>query len=76
MDLFKEIENAYDNKPSIFDNINENDLILSFFPCTWFSGQNDLIFNRTAYNFKQWSNERIDKYIAEREREREYFKYC
>lgn len=36
IDLFKEIENAYDDKPSIFDDITSDDLIMAFFPCIYF----------------------------------------
>lgn len=36
IDLFKEIENAYDEKPSIFDDIASDDLIMAFFPCIYF----------------------------------------
>lgn len=36
IDLFAEIENAYDDKPSIFDKITSDDLILAFFPCIYF----------------------------------------
>lgn len=36
MDLFHEIEQAYDNKPSIFDDITPDDLIVAFFPCIYF----------------------------------------
>lgn len=71
LDLFKEIENAYENKKSIFDNISKDDLIVSFFPCTYFSVQNELIWSRKAYNFKTWDEKKIDNYIRERERERE-----
>lgn len=40
IDLFKEIENAYDNKKSIFDNFNKDkDFIIAFFPCTRFEHQ-------------------------------------
>lgn len=35
-DLFKAIENAYDGKPSLFDSICPDDLILAFFPCIRF----------------------------------------
>ena len=35
-DLFKAIEDAYDGKPSLFDNISEDDLIMAFFPCIYF----------------------------------------
>ena len=37
IDLFAEIESAYDGKPSIFDNISSEDLIMAFFPCIYFS---------------------------------------
>lgn len=71
LDLFNEIEKAYINKASIFDNIKEDDLIVSFFPCTYFSIQNELIYSRKSYNFKTWNDEKINNYIDKRERERE-----
>lgn len=37
IDLFSEIEKATRNEASIFDNINQDDLILAFFPCIRFS---------------------------------------
>ena len=46
-------------------------LVLAFFPCTWFSNQNKMIFNRTFKAFRKWDNARIDKYIKRREKERE-----
>ena len=36
IDLFSEIENAYDDNPSIFDEIDKDDLIMAFFPCIYF----------------------------------------
>lgn len=36
MDLFAEIEKGYDGKPSVFDNIGKDDLIMAFFPCIYF----------------------------------------
>ena len=39
IDLFAEIEGGYQGKPSIFDNISTNDLILAFFPCVRFENQ-------------------------------------
>lgn len=35
-DLFKAINDAYDGKPSLFDNIMPEDLIIAFFPCIRF----------------------------------------
>jgi len=39
VDLFQEIESAYDNKESIFDFIKTTDMILAFFPCIRFEQQ-------------------------------------
>jgi len=39
IDLFKEIENAYNNKKSIFDNLEKDDEIIAFFPCVRFTEQ-------------------------------------
>ena len=36
IDLFNEIEKAYEGKVSIFDEVKEDDLIMAFFPCTRF----------------------------------------
>lgn len=35
-DLFKAIEDAYDGRPSLFDAITNDDLIMAFFPCIFF----------------------------------------
>lgn len=39
IDLFAEIRGGYEGKPSIFDSITPDDLILAFFPCTRFEQQ-------------------------------------
>lgn len=44
IDLFEEIRGGYDGKPSIFDNIKPDDVILAFFPCTRFEPQILLTF--------------------------------
>ena len=36
VDLFKAIEDAYDEKPSLWDDITTDDLIVAFFPCIYF----------------------------------------
>lgn len=73
LDLFDEIHKAYREEPSVFDTFDKDDLIVAFFPCTYFSIQNELIWSRKVYNFRKWSKEKIDNYIADREREREKF---
>ena len=56
IDLFAEIEGGYQGKPSIFDNISQDDLILAFFPCTRFEARVPLLFRGEAYQQKLWNN--------------------
>ena len=44
VDLFKHIEDAYDGKPSLFDDIRGGDLIMAFFPCIYFETIQQLYF--------------------------------
>lgn len=39
IDLFKEIDKAYEGQPSIFDGMGQEDIILAFFPCIRFEAQ-------------------------------------
>ena len=55
IDLFNEIEKAYDNKPSIFDDISKDDMILAFFPCVRFEAQIQLYFRGDSSTQKKWS---------------------
>ena len=50
IDLFKEIEGAYDGKPSLFDNITKDDLIMAFFPCIYFETMSMLYFSFESLN--------------------------
>lgn len=54
VDLFAEIEGGYDGKPSIFDNIEQDDLIMAFFPCTRFESRIPLWFRGEAQQQKNW----------------------
>lgn len=55
IDLFAEIRGGYDNKPSIFDNISQDDLIMAFFPCVRFENQIMLHFRGQSNGMKKWS---------------------
>ena len=56
IDLFKEIDNAYDNKKSIFDNFKKDeDFIIAFFPCVRFEAQIILCFRGENSGYKDWS---------------------
>lgn len=57
IDLFKEIEKAYNKEESIFDNITEKDTILAFFPCVRFEDQVQMHFRGTAFQQKKWTDE-------------------
>lgn len=48
-DLYSEIRGGYENKPSIFDHIAKEDVIMAFFPCTRFEQQILLGFRGEAY---------------------------
>ena len=42
------------------------DCVFAFFPCTWFSQQNDLLINGTSYSMKSWTDDRKEEYIRQR----------
>lgn len=62
IDLFKEIEKAYENRESIFNNIAQNDLIIAFFPCVRFEEQIQLCFRGTMKSLKNWTDEKKLEY--------------
>lgn len=52
-DLFAEIEKAYDGKPSLFDGISKDDLVMAFFPCIYFSCVSQMLFGWNAKNYRK-----------------------
>lgn len=59
VDLFQQIELAYDGKESIFDHIERDDLIVTFFPCIRFSAQALPLFSENNYNFHELTDVEI-----------------
>ena len=56
IDLYNEIEMAYNGKTSIFDNmVGGDDIVLAFFPCIRFEDQILLGFRGQQYQQKKWS---------------------
>lgn len=55
IDLFEEIEGGYKRKPSIFDKITKDDIILAFFPCVRFENQVMLMFRGQQKQIKDWA---------------------
>ena len=56
VDLFAEIRGGYEGKPSIFDNIKEDDLIMAFFPCVRFENQIMLWFRGQSASQMNWTD--------------------
>lgn len=54
VDIFNEIENAYNEKSSIFDKVTKDDLIMAFFPCTRFESRIVLGFRGELAQMKRW----------------------
>ena len=71
VDLFGEIEAAYDGKPSIFDNIRGEDLIMAFFPCIYFCENNQLYFIGDHLALKRMDKKTRNDAIIERSKKRQ-----
>lgn len=73
IDLFVEIDNAYDGKPSVFDKITQDDLVLSFFPCIYFCATSQMNFSFTAWNHRNHTAKQKADYVIERSKKRERY---
>ena len=73
IDLFAEIEKAYNGDASVFDNITKDDLIMAFFPCIYFCQQNTTYFDGTNFNWKDKDSRFISDNILLRSRQRQKF---
>ena len=58
VDLYSEIDKSYKGDKSIFDNIDKNDIIMAFFPCTRFEQQILLWYRGDAMQQKNWTLEK------------------
>jgi hypothetical protein len=72
-DLFQAIEDAYDNKPSLFDNIGGGDLIMAFFPCIYFCATSQMAFSWGCINYRSLTYKQKTDKILERSSNRERF---
>ena len=70
IDLFLEIEKAYNNEESIFDNIQTTDLIFAFFPCIYFCENNQLQFCGNSINYIKKTKIEINQIILQRNEKR------
>lgn len=55
IDIFQEIQNSYNGGKSIFDNMGTNDLLIAFFPCTYFEVQQRFFFQLNANGWQKKS---------------------
>lgn len=81
IDLFNEIEKAYDGKSSIFDTITQDDLIIAFFPCIYFCATSQMAFYMTYINYRKLEDkEKIKEILKRTEKRKEFFslliKFC
>ena len=60
---------GYEGKPSIFDNITSEDVILAFFPCTRFEAQIQLWMTGNNYSQRGWSDKAKLEYAMEKHSE-------
>lgn len=74
IDLFAEIEKAYDGQPSIFDEIKPDGLIMAFFPCIYFTGSvNPCYFTLENANYRKLTTKQKFDTMLERAENRNNF---
>lgn len=73
IDLFAEIEKAYDEEKSIFDNITKDDLIIAFFPCIYFEAMQAMCYSGESLNQKNLSQSELHNSILERIQQRHIY---
>ena len=74
VDLFAQIERADAGKVSVFDVILPDDIIIAFFPCTYFCGHNEMFFCGTNYNYRQLTRPQVlDKIIERAQLRHDYY---
>lgn len=73
VDLFSEIDMAYNGEASIFDGFTSDDLLLAFYPCIYFCETSQCAFALWHYNYRKLSDEEKIRKILERSRLREEF---
>jgi hypothetical protein len=65
-DLFQAIDDAWEGKPSLFDGITKDDLILAFFPCIYFCSASESYYNFNNLNYRCKTQREKALYMIER----------
>jgi hypothetical protein len=71
IDLFAEIEKAWDEQPSIFDTIDaERDFVMAFFPCIEFSCVAQMWYSLGQRDYAKWPYKKRIEYMVNKNRQR------
>lgn len=75
IDLFREIETAYDGGGySVFDSITPDDLIIAFFPCIYFCATSQMAFYLSHRNYRKLNNsEKITEILRRSDNRNVYY---
>lgn len=74
IDLFNEIETAYDGGGySVFDDITPDDLIIAFFPCIYFCAASQMAFYLSCINYRKLNNSEKITEILRRSDNRNFY---
>lgn len=73
IDLFAEIEKAYEGGISLFDNMKKEDIIMAFFPCIYFCAFSQMAIDIRSRNYRKLTIKETTNAILERSHNREYF---
>lgn len=74
VNLFEQIALAnLEEKDGVFDNISQDDLVIAFFPCTYFSDQNQLLSRGDNYGQKEWGADKKLRYSMKQMQDRARF---
>jgi hypothetical protein len=68
-DLFDEIDRCYNGEKSLFDGIQNDDLVIAFFPCTRFEVRVALCFRGELHGMENWNDEQKLSYAMRIHRE-------
>lgn len=75
IDLFSEIDIAYEGGQSIFDKISPDDLVVAFYPCIYFCATSQMAFYLSCTNYRKLSFEqKIDKILERADKREEFYK--
>ena len=75
-DLFKAIDDAYEGKPSLFDQIRggqDGDLIMAFYPCIFFSCLSQMAMRMDNKNYRKLTDSNKVRQIIKRSQNRQEF---